>query len=103
MAPWGFGTVNNTVADTYYVDPNEGPNTDHYYSDTYYDTALVQYINYYRTGEVQFLNYARKTADARWHSQWVGDGTVTGGPNHLPLRSLAFAGLMLRALDGRPE
>jgi hypothetical protein len=103
MAPWGYGTVSNTVADTYYVDPNEGPNTDHYYSDSYYDTVLVQYINYYRTGEVKFLQYARKMADARWHSQWVGDGTITGGPNHLPVRSLAFAGLMLRAMDGRPE
>jgi hypothetical protein len=103
MAPWGYGNVSNTVADTYHVDPNEGPNTDHYYSDNYYDTVLVQYINYYRTGEVKFLEYARKMADARWHSQWVGDGTVTGGPNHLPPRSMAFAGLMLRALDGRPE
>jgi hypothetical protein len=103
MAPWGFGSVSNTVADTYYVDANDGPNTDHYYSDNYYDSVLVQYINYYRTGEVQFLEYARKMADARWHSQWIGDGTVTGGPNHLPNRSMAFAGLMLRALDGRPE
>jgi hypothetical protein len=85
------------------VDPNEGPNTDHYYSDTYYDTALVQYINYYRTGDLRFLQYARKMADARWHSQWIGDGTITGGSYHLPPRSLAFAGMMLRALDGRPE
>ncbi|MEO8435283.1 MAG: hypothetical protein ABI596_10340 [Pyrinomonadaceae bacterium] len=103
MAPWGYGTVSNTVADTYYQEPGWGANTDYYYSDNYYDTALVQYINYYRTGEVRFLGYARKTADALWHSQWIGDGTVTGGPNHLPPRSMAFAGLMLRALDGRPE
>ena len=103
MTAWAFGSVSNTVADTYHVDASEGPNTDHYYSDNYYDTALVQYINYYRTGEARFLEYARKTADAWWHSQWVGDGTVTGGPHHLPPRSMAFAGLMLRALDGRPE
>jgi hypothetical protein len=102
-APWSYATVNNTVADTYYQDPNWGANTDRYYSDNYYDTALVQYINYYRTGEVRFLEYARKTADAWWHSQFIGDGTVTGGPSHLPPRSMAFAGLMLRALDGRPE
>src|SRR6266516_5426233 len=102
-APWAYATVSSTVADTYYVEPGWGANTDHYYSDNYYDTALVQYINYYRTGDIRFLEYARKIADAWWHSQWIGDGTVTGGPNHLPQRSMAFAGLMLRALDGRPE
>jgi hypothetical protein len=101
--PWAYGSVSNTVADTFYQDPEWGSNTDRYYSDNYYDTALVQYINYYRTGETRYLDYARKTADAWWHSQWIGEGTVTGGPNHLPPRSMAFAGLMLRALDGRPE
>jgi hypothetical protein len=39
-----------------------------------------------------------------WHSQFMGDGTVVQGHNnHLPPRSMALAGLMLRALDGRPE
>ena len=103
VAPWVFGSVSNTVADTYDNDPSYGANTDRYYSDNYYDTVLVQYINYYRTGDARFLAYARKMADARWHSQWIGDGTVTGGSWHLPPRSAAFAGLMLRALDGRPE
>ena len=102
-APWAFSSVSNTVADTYYADASYGPNTDRYYSDNYYDLALVQYINYYRTGDTRFLEYARKTADAWWHSQWINDGTVTGGTSHLPPRSMAFAGLMLRALDGRPE
>src|SRR6266516_4254683 len=102
-APWPYGAVSNTVADTYYPDPDWGSNLDRYYIDNYCDTALVQYINYYRTGDVRFLEYARKTADAFWHSQYLADGTVTGGPNHLPPRSMAFAGLMLRALDGRQE
>jgi hypothetical protein len=101
--PWALSSVSNTVADTYYEDESYGPNTDRYYSDNYYDTVLVQYINYYRTGDGRFLEYARKMADAWWHSQWIKDGTVTGGPSHLPPRSAAFAGLMLRALDGRPE
>jgi hypothetical protein len=101
---WGFGSVNETVADTFHDDHSAyGANTDHYYLNNYYDTALVQYINYYRTGDSQFLEYARKTADAFWHSMWIGDGTVTDGINHLPPRSMAFSGLMLRALDGRPE
>ena len=100
---WPFPSVNDTVADTYYHELAFGTNTDHYYLANYYDTALVQYINYYRTGDTRFLEYARKTADALWHSQYIDDGTVTGGNNHLPPRSMAFAGLMLRALDGRPE
>ena len=102
-SPWSYGSVSNTVADTFYHQVGYGANTDSYYSDNYYDLALVQYINYYRTGDTRFLAYARKTADAWWHSQFIGDGTVTGGPNHLPPRSMAFAGLMLRAMDGRPE
>jgi hypothetical protein len=102
--PWAFASVNEAVADTFFDDHGTyGANTDHYYLNNYYDTALVQYINYYRTADPRFLGYARKTADAFWHSMWIGDGTVTEGFNHLPPRSMAFAGLMLRALDGRPE
>jgi hypothetical protein len=102
--PWPFAAVNDSVADTFYEELNLGKNTDHYYLANYYDTALVQYINYYRTRDPKFLEYARKTADALWHSQWIGDGTVVQGhDDHLPPRSMAFAGLMLRALDGRPE
>jgi hypothetical protein len=103
-SPWPFASVTDTVADTFYHELNFGNNTDHYYLANYYDTALVQYINYYRTGDPRFLEYARKTADALWHSQYIGDGTVVQGhDDHLPPRSMAFAGLMLRALDGRPE
>jgi hypothetical protein len=103
-SPWPFASVSDTVADTFYHELNFGNNTDHYYLANYYDTALVQYINYYRTRDPRFLEYARKTADALWHSQWIGDGTVVQGhDDHLPPRSMAFAGLMLRALDGRPE
>lgn len=102
-SPWPYGSASNTVADTYYQQVNYNANTESYYSDNYYDLALVQYINYYRTGDPRFLAYARKTADTWWHSQQIKDGTVTGGPSHLPPRSMAFAGLMLRAMDGRPE
>jgi hypothetical protein len=102
--PWPFASVSDSVADTFYHELNFGTNTDHYYLANYYDTALVQYINYYRTGDTRFLDYARKTADALWHSQYIDDGTVViGHDDHLPPRSMAFAGLMLRALDGRPE
>ncbi len=102
-SPWPYPSVIETVADTFYHELQFGTNTDHYYLANYYDTALVQYINFYRTGDNRFLNYARKIADALWHSQFMGDGTVVQGGSHLPPRSMAFAGLMLRALDGRPE
>ena len=103
-APWSYASINDTVADTFYHERDFGTNVDYYYSANYYDTALVEYINYYRTGDKRFLEYARKLADALWHSQYMGDGTVKfGHNNHLPPRSMALAGLMLRALDGRPE
>jgi hypothetical protein len=99
-----LGTINNAKADTYHHDSYQASwNYDHYLRSAYYDTALVEYINYYRTGDPAFLNYARKMADALWGSQYIDVGTVTQGPNHLPPRSEAFAGLMLRALDGKPE
>lgn len=103
-APWAFDSVTAASADTFHHDAKRGGwNYDAYYDANYYDLALTQYINYYRTREARFLEYARKTADAWWHSPHISDGTVTSGPNHLPPRSMAFAGLMLRALDGRPE
>ena len=101
---WKFGPVNNAKADTYHNESAEAIwNYDHYLRSAYYDTALVEYINYYRTGDPAFLNYARKMADALWGSQYIDFGTVLQGSNHLPPRSQAFAGLMLRALDGKPE
>ncbi len=101
---WSFGPINNGKADTYHHDSSQASwNYDHYLRSAYYDTALVEYINYYRTGDPAFLNYARKMADALWGSQYIDFGTVLQGTNHLPPRSEAFAGLMLRALDGKPE
>src|SRR5256885_989122 len=101
---WKFGPINNAKADTYHNESAEAIwNYDHYFRSAYYDTALVEYINYYRTGDAAFLSYARKMADALWASQYIDYGTVIQGSNHLPPRSQAFAGLMLRALDGKPE
>src|SRR5207247_3134796 len=78
-------------------------NYDWYYRSMYYDTALAEYINSYRTSDPAFVSYARKLADSWWGSQYIYFGTVIQGPNYLPPRSQAFAGLMLRALDGKPE
>lgn len=101
---WRFASVTNAKADTHHRDQTQASwNYDHYARSAYYDTALIEYINYYRTGDPAFLTYARKLADALWESPNMDFGTVTQGPNHLPPRSQAFAGLMLRALDGKPE
>ena len=101
---WKFAAVSNTKADTNHRDtPQASWNFDHYLRATYYDTALVEYINYYRTGDPAFRDAARKMADSLWGSPYIDFGTLTSGPNHLQPRSQAFAGLMLRALDGKPE
>jgi hypothetical protein len=103
-APWSSEPVAGARGDTHYFDPvQKGWNYDAYYDSMYYDLALAQYTNYYRTGDPQFLDYARKTADSWWASGYIDHGTVVGGPDNLPPRSMAYAGLMLRALDGRPE
>jgi trimeric autotransporter adhesin len=62
----------------------------------YYDQVLAQYTNYYRTGDERFLNYARSLADS-WYESRLAAGTGTAP------RSVALGGLILRALDGRPE
>ena len=103
-SPWRFPAGHQAKADTHHRNIDQAVwNYDHYARATYYDTALVQYINYYRTGDPAFRDYARKIADALWGSQYIEFGTVAEGPNHLPPRSQAFAGLMLRALDDKPE
>ena len=103
-ANWSFAALSGAAGDTFYYDAtNAGWNYDHFLNSGYYDLALVQYINYYRTGDARYLALARKVADAWWSSEYIREGTVTSGPNNLPPRSQAYAGLMLRALDGRPE
>jgi hypothetical protein len=103
-APWPHESVTSAQGDTFHHDAARGSwNYDVYYDSLYYDLALVQYTNYYRTGDSRFLEYARKTADSWWGSPYIEHGTMTQGPNNLPPRSMAYAGLMLRALDGRPE
>jgi len=100
---WRFGPVRGAKADTYHNDAARGWNYDRYYDSSYYDLALTEYIAYYRTGDPAFLSYGRKMADALWRSPYIDFGTITRGSQHLPPRSQAFAGLMLRALDGKPE
>lgn len=79
-----------------------GDELNEYLNANYYDQALVQYINYYRTGDARFLTYARKIADSWWQMPLIGEGK-TSVDNSLAPRNASLSGLMLRALDGRPE
>jgi len=71
----------------------------------YYDFSFTQYTNYYRTGDTRFLDCARKVADSWWSQPVIDYGrnlmSVTG--DGMAPRSIALTGLILRALDGRPE
>jgi Domain of unknown function (DUF4214) len=103
-APWSDGNIDGAGADTFHYDPQQDVwNYNRYFDSAYYDLALTEYIAYYRTGNPTYLSYARKIADSWWSSQYIGDGTVTSGSDNLPPRSMAYTGLILRAMDGRPE
>lgn len=75
---------------------------DHYINRNYYDLGLVLYTAYYQTGNLTLLAHARKVADSWWLHQQIGGGT-TPIPNSMAPRNISLGGLMLRALDGRPE
>jgi hypothetical protein len=105
VSNWAFATGSGFGADTYYYDPVQAAwNYDNYLGDAeFYDLALSEYILYYRTGQTKYRDYARKIADSRWMSEWINYGTLVSGPKDLAPRNMGYAGLMLRALDGRPE
>ena len=67
----------------------------------YYDNVAAYYALYYRSGIDDYLTAARTLADRFWESPAVNQGKSDnygfGG------RSLSAMGLVLRALDGRPE
>lgn len=68
----------------------------------YYDFGFVSYTNFYRTGDQRFLDCARKVEDSWWSQPSIDYGKQPY-ENSLAPRSIAMNGLMLRALDGRPE
>lgn len=71
----------------------------------YYDLPLSLYIAHRRTGDSTFLTLARKAADSWWKHPWIKEGTERPWPDSAapPPRHAGLAGLILRALDGRPE
>lgn len=72
----------------------------------YYDLAMTEYIAHSRSGDPIFLEYARRAADSWWlHPQWIQGGVqrdFDNGRGPAP-RHAGIGGLILRALDGRPE
>lgn len=65
----------------------------------YYDAALALYALHARGGGDVALRRARELAD-HWYAFTVDDLALYGGVN---AREAALSGLMLRAMDGRPE
>jgi hypothetical protein len=65
----------------------------------YYDAALVQYTNYHRSGSAVALERARTLADY-WYTASLLEFQRYSGLN---TREAALDGLMLRAIDGKPE
>jgi hypothetical protein len=68
----------------------------------YYDLGKVLAIQAARTGEAEFLTLFRKCVDSWWTRPGIESGTQTD-PTRINPKDVALAGLMLRALDGKPE
>jgi hypothetical protein len=71
----------------------------------FYDNVLAFYALYYRSGVDTYLNYARTLADRWWAMPYVDEGrtcSLEGGPCMWP-RNRSLMGLIVRALDGRPD
>jgi hypothetical protein len=68
----------------------------------YYDNVAAYYALYYRSGIDDYLTAARKLADRFWESPMIDQGVH---PNFFGYtgRSVSAMGLVLRALDGRPD
>jgi hypothetical protein len=97
--PWPHAAVTQGAADTRFGDNGFSFNT--WYN--YYDLGYTLYIEYYRTGNTRYQKLAQKVADV-W---WGADSNNFGGPVCCGLgprmRDRSAAGLILRALDGKPE
>ena len=81
---------------------SSGEEYDNFVNLNYYDQAFCQYINYYRTGNPRFLEYARKIADSWWKAPFIAEGGAEITSSLAP-RNISLNGLMLRALDQRPD
>lgn len=92
---------------TFPVSPPTDPNilNGEYTLANYYDQGLNQYIVHQITGDPIFQTYARKITDSWWkRPDWIGEGKARPWPDTAPTpKFIALGGLILRAIDGRPE
>lgn len=81
-----------------------GPTADSnpYINAQYYDLGLCLYNLYARSGDPAHQTLARKVCDSWWQFSPIGSGT-TPIENSFAPRNVSLGGLMLRAIDGRPE
>jgi hypothetical protein len=94
LNPWPWFDSNASARGL--VHGEAGTQTSGFEERIYYDLALCLYIAFYRTGDEQFRTYARAVADMAYGRR------VTSGTGTAP-RSVALGGIMLRAMDGKPE
>jgi hypothetical protein len=71
----------------------------------YYDLPKSLYIVHRRTGDPAIQRDARNGADSWWQHPWIGKGLARPWPDNAspPPRHAGIGGLILRALDGKPE
>jgi hypothetical protein len=70
----------------------------------YYDNVAAYYALYYRSGIDDYLTAARTFADRWWESPMIDQGVLPGDYGFTATaRSVSVLGLVLRALDGRPD
>jgi hypothetical protein len=69
----------------------------------YYDNVAAYYALYYRSGIDDYLTAARTLADRFWASPMIDQGLLPGQFVYGAARQTSALGLMLRALDGRPD
>jgi hypothetical protein len=68
----------------------------------YYDNVAAYYALYYRSGIDDYLTAARKLADRFWEDPGIDQGVHSINYGYAG-RSVSAMGLVLRALDGRPD
>jgi hypothetical protein len=85
--------------------PPTGEAVDAYTLTHYYDLGLTLAIAYKRTGDPEFLTLFRKVCDSWWKLPgWIDEGRVRQfDVQGTAPKSAGIGGLILRAMDGRPE
>lgn len=85
--------------------PPTGTALDTYTGNHYYDLGLAMRVAHERAKDSEFLALFRKVCDSWWLTpNWIESGNVRDFDNRGPTpRNAGILGLIIRALDGRPE